>query len=247
MEDNHCRCNSNRELDEKIVEERLELDVDIVSQGDWQKAQLAFREKEKALTRARDQLNAERRRLPMLEVEKDYYFDGDSGTQTLKDLFAGYRQLIIYHFMFDPGWEEGCDGCSMMVDNMGDPAHLNARDTRLALVSRAPLKKIKSFKERMGWRVPWYSSYSSEFNKDFGATIAGQGEVHGYSVFLKNENRIYRTYSTWNRGVEYLGSNWSYLDLTSLGRQEDWEDSPAWVKQTKRYMWWRHRDQYGNK
>ncbi|KMK77874.1 hypothetical protein AB990_04500 [Alkalihalobacillus pseudalcaliphilus] len=215
----------------------------MVSREEWQKEHEQFREKEKAMTRAYDELHAERRRLPMVEVLKDYSFYGPNGKVGLEDLFAGYSQLIVYHFMFDPKWEEGCDGCSMMVDHMGHPAHLNARDTQLVLISRAPYDKLDAFKRRMGWSTPWYSSFESQFNEDFGATKEF-GEQHGYSVFLKKDHQIYHTYSTWNRGVEYLGSNWSYLDLTPYGRQELWEDSPSYVKKTEPYTWWRHHDKY---
>ena len=143
--------------------------------------------------------------------------------------------------MFDPSWEEGCDGCSMMVDNMGHPSHLEARNTRLVLISKAPMEKLNPFQARMGWETPWYSSYFTDFNRDFGATTEA-GETHGYSVFLMENNRIFHTYSTWARGVEYLGSNWSYLDITPLGRQELWEDSPPGIAQTTTYEWWRHHD-----
>lgn len=215
----------------------------IVSREEWNKAQQEFLVEEKALTRARDELNAKRRQLPVVEITKQYLFEGDNGMESLYDLFAGRRQLIIYHFMFDPDWEEGCDGCSMMVDNMGHPAHLNARNTSLVLISRAPFEKINPFKKRMGWAIPWYSSFSNDFNFDFGATTK-DGETHGYSVFLLEGNQIYHSYSTWNRGVEYLGSNWSYLDITPFGRQELWEESPSWVNQTAPYEWWRHHDRY---
>ncbi|AVQ98772.1 hypothetical protein OBCHQ24_07045 [Oceanobacillus iheyensis] len=215
----------------------------VVSREEWRKAHEQFLKEEKALTRERDALNAKRRRLPMVEITKDYTFTGPEGEESLETLFDGRSQLIIYHFMFDPTWTEGCDGCSMMVDNMGHLAHLNARDTTLVLVSRAPLGKLQTFQERMGWGVPWYSSFSSAFNDDFGATNE-HGETHGYSVFLKKDNKIYHTFSTWARGVEYLGSNWSFLDLTPYGRQEEWEDSPYDVNQTPTYTWWRHHDRY---
>jgi predicted dithiol-disulfide oxidoreductase (DUF899 family) len=215
----------------------------IVSQEEWEAAREAFLAKEKAATRARDALNTERRRLPMVEIGKGYELRGPAGPATLLDLFEGRRQLIVYHFMFGPDWEEGCDGCSMMVDNMGHPAHLHARDTTLALVSRAPLEKIEPFRERMGWTLPWYSSYGSDFNRDFGVT-RGESESFGVSVLLRAGDRIFRTYSTNRRGVEYLGSGFSYLDLTPYGRQEDWEDSPPGWPQGPRYSWWRHHDRY---
>src|SRR6185503_16640595 len=177
-------------------------------------------------THQRDALNAERRRLPMVKIEKEYIFESPNSKASLLDLFEGRRQLIIYHFMFDPSWDEGCDGCSMVVDNMGHPAHLYARDTARVLVSRAPLAKIELFKARMGWSIPWYSSFGSDFNYDFGVTT-DEGETFGLSVFLRNGDSIFQTYFTNGRGVEYLGSNWSYLDLTPFGRQETWEDLPA--------------------
>lgn len=215
----------------------------VVSRDEW----LAGREKllarEKELTRARDALNAERRRLPMVEIEKDYIFEGPDGKATLLDLFEGRGQLIVYHFMFSPDWNEGCDGCSMIVDNMGHPAHLHARDTSLVLISRAPLATIEPFKARMGWEVPWFSSFGSDFNKDFGVTD-GNSESFGLSVFLRDDGRVFQTYFTERRGVEYLGSSFSYLDLTPYGRQEDWEDSPVGWPQTPRYEWWRHHDRY---
>lgn len=216
----------------------------VVSPAEWQVAHERLLVKEKEATRARDALNAERRRLPMVRVDKDYVFEGPDGKAGLLDLFDGRRQLIVYHFMFPPEWDEGCDGCSMLVDNMGHPAHLHARDTSRVLVSRAPLAKIEPFKERMGWTIPWYSSYGSDFNEDFGVTT-DEGESFGLSVFLRDGDSVFRTYFTAGRGVEYLGSNWSYLDLTLLGRQEDWEDSPEGWPQTPRYEWWRHHDRYG--
>ncbi|WP_078060119.1 MULTISPECIES: DUF899 domain-containing protein [Gracilibacillus] len=215
----------------------------IVSKDEWHASHQAFLEEEKAFTRIRDKLNAKRRRLPMVEVTKNYIFQGNNKEIRLYDLFAGHKQLIVYHFMFDPNWEEGCDGCSMMVDNMGHPAHLEARNTKLVLISRAPMEKIIPFKERMGWKIPWYSSYATDFNQDFGATTE-TGETHGYSVFLLENNQIYHTYSTWARGVEYLGSNWSYLDITPFGRQELWEDSPPGVVQSQTYEWWNYHDRY---
>ena len=215
----------------------------IVDLQEWLAAREDLLAKEKALTRARDALAAERRRLPMVEIEKGYVFDGPDGSVTLLGLFEGRRQLIIYHFMFTPGAAQGCDGCSMMVDNMGHPAHLHARDTSLALVSLAPLERITPFKERMGWTLPWVSSYGSDFNRDMGVTTDA-GDTFALSVFLRDGERIFRTYVTQARGVEQLGSAFSYLDLTPLGRQEDWEDSPEGWPQGPRYAWWRHHDRY---
>jgi predicted dithiol-disulfide oxidoreductase (DUF899 family) len=217
----------------------------VVSREEWLVVRQALLKKEKELTRALDALHAERRRLPMVQIEKEYVFEGPNGPARLLDLFEGRRQLIVYHFMFDPAWDEGCDGCSMLVDNMGHPAHLHARDTSRVLVSRAALEKLERFKQRMGWIIPWYSSFGSDFNIDFGVTT-DRGESFRLSVFLRADDRIFHTYFTDGRGVEYLGSNWSYLDLTPLGRQEDWEDSPAGWPQTPPYGWWRHHDSYGD-
>lgn len=212
----------------------------IVSEAEWQQAIEDFRGKEKAHTRARDTLNAERRRLPMTEVSKPYTFTGPHGKASLLDLFEGRKQLLLYHFMFA---ESPCTGCSMMVDNMGHQAHVLARDTSRVLVSLAPHAKLEAFKKRMGWTLPWYSSAGSDFNKDFGAT-RDNGEMFGLSVFIRDGERIYRSYHTTLRGAEYLGSNFSYLDLTPMGRQEEWEDSPEYVPQAPPYQWWRKHDEY---
>jgi predicted dithiol-disulfide oxidoreductase (DUF899 family) len=220
---------------------------EVVSPADWQVAHDALLAKEKRATRARDALAAERRRLPMVRIEKDYVFAGPDGTARLVDLFEGRRQLVLYHFMFAPdvdGWPTaGCPGCSMFVDQVGHLAHLHARDTSFVLVSRAPLDKIETYKERMGWTIPWYSSAGSDFNADFGVTT-DSGETFGLSVFLRDGHDVFRTYFTSGRGVEALGSVWTFLDLTPLGRQEDWEDSPAGYPQTQRYEWWRRHDEY---
>ena len=225
----------------------------IVSREEWLAARNALLGKEKDLTRARDALNAERRRLPMVRVEKEYVFEGPDGKATLPDLFEGRRQLVLYHFMFGPNQSEGCDGCSMVVDNMGHPAHLHPRDISRVLVSRAPLEKIAPFKKRMGWTIPWYSSNGSTFNPDFGLGPKSaqpdtyqDGETFGLSVFLRDGEEVYHTYFTDRRGVEYLGSSFSYLDITPYGRQEDWEDSPEGWPKGPRYTWWRHHDRYEN-
>ncbi len=219
----------------------------VVSQAEWEAARAKLLAKEKEATRARDALAAERRRLPMVQIDKDYVFESPDGKVSLLDLFAGRRQLIVYHFMFAPGvdgWPEaGCVGCSSFVDNIGHLAHLHARGTSLVLVSRAPLANIERYKKRMGWTVPWFSSSGSDFNVDFGLTT-DKGEDHGLSVFLRDGDDVYRTYFTSNRGCETLGSTWTFLDLTPLGRQENWEDSPAGRPQTPPYEWWRRHDEY---
>ncbi len=219
----------------------------VVSPAEWQVAREKLLVKEKEATRARDALAAGRRRLPIVLIDKHYVFEGPDGQASLLDLFDGRRQLILYHFMFAPGvdgWPSaGCDGCSMFVDNIGHLAHLHARDTSLVLVSRAPVANIERYKARMGWTVPWFSSFGSDFNVDFGVTT-DEGETFGLSVFLRDGDHIYRSYFTSRRGVEALGSNWTFLDLTPLGRQEDWEDSPAGYPQTAPYEWWRRHDEY---
>lgn len=225
---------------------------EIVSLQEWKTALDGQIDREKAHTRERDRLNAQRRRLPMVQVRSDYRFEGPAGTTSLLDLFESRRQLIVYHFMFGPDWEAGCDGCSWVVDAMTHPAHLHARDTTLAMVSRAPLDKLQRYQHRMGWQFPpWYSSHDSAFNHDMGVTASDcqaadtdRGERHGVSVFLRHGESVYRTYFTGRRGVEYLGSLWSYLDLTPYGRQERWEDSPAGWPQTDPYVWNRRHDEY---
>ena len=239
----------------------------VVSRAEWLAARKEFVIKEKALTRLRDQLNAERRRLPMVKIEKDYIFEGPDGNVPLLHLFEGWRQLIVYHFMFDPSWDAGCPSCSFLVDNIGHLAHLYARDTSLALVSRAPLATIEPFKKRMGWTVPWYSSFGSDFNYDFhvtldeavapveynyrdkaelvqkGETYFTQGESHGLSVFLREGDSLFHTYSTYARGADLLAGTYTYLDLTPLGRQEDWEEPPG--RSNSAFLaWLRHHDRY---
>ncbi len=219
----------------------------IVSPTEWDAARQELLVKEKAATQARDALAAERRRLPMVRIDKDYVFQGPDGQANLLDLFEGRRQLIIYHFMFAPsvdGWPAaGCPGCSFFVDQIGHLAHLHARNTSFALVSRAPLANIQRYKKRMGWSVPWFSSSDNDFNVDFGLTTDA-GETFGLSVFLRDRKRVFRTYFTAGRGVEALGSTWTFLDLTPFGRQEDWEDSPKGSPQSSPYVWWRRHDEY---
>lgn len=220
----------------------------IVSQQEWQAAQERMLAMEKQMTRARDALAAERRRQPMVRIDKDYVLEGPHGKARLLDLFEGRRQLLVYHFMFAPdvhGWPDaGCPGCSMFADYLCHPAHLHARDTSLALVSRAPLANIERFRKRMGWNLPWYSSDGSDYNRDMGAANDA-GEAPGLSVFLRNGNDVFRTYFVSARGLEAVGSVWTLLDLTPYGRQEIWEDSPEGWPQTEPYRWWRRHDEYG--
>jgi predicted dithiol-disulfide oxidoreductase (DUF899 family) len=214
----------------------------VVSAEEWSEAHEALLTKEKEATRARDALAAERRRMPMMAVEKDYAFEGPGGSASLLDLFDGRRQLIVYRFFFEPGVEgwpdSGCGGCSMYADQISHLAHLNARDTTMVVVSRAPQENIERFRARMGWDFPWYTTTDS-FSEDFGV-----GEWHGTNAFLRDGDRVFRTYFVNSRGDEAMGSTWSFLDLTALGRQEGWEDSPEGYPQGPPYTWWRLHDEY---
>jgi len=229
----------------------------VVSRQEWLVARKALLEREKEATRERDALSAARRGLPMVEIDKAYGFDGPAGRVQLIDLFGDQPQLIVYHFMFDPSWDEGCKSCSYLADNLaGSLSHLAARDTAFALVSRAPLARIESFKKRMGWDVPWYSSFGSDFNYDFHVTVADDApaftyengvaskpasdvatsEAPGLSVFLRDGDRVFHTYSTYQRGLDGLIGTYNYLDLTPLGRHED---ELSWSME-----WLRHHDRY---
>jgi predicted dithiol-disulfide oxidoreductase (DUF899 family) len=216
----------------------------IVSPQEWEAARQELLVKEKQLTRARDALAAERRRMPRIAVEKEYRFEGPNGPLSLLDLFEGRRQLILYRFFYEDGVsgfpEHGCPGCSFLADQVAHLAHLNARDTTLAFVSRAPQPDIERWKARMGWDIPWYT-ITDDFDKDFGVD-----EWHGTNAFLRDGGQIFRTYFVNNRGDEHMGSTWSYLDITALGRQEEWEDSPEGYAQTPPYQWWRLHDEYGH-
>ena len=212
----------------------------VVSRDEWLEARKQLLAKEKDLTRERDRLNAERRRLPMVRVEKDYVFEGPQGKASLLDLFGGRRQLVVRHFMFDPSWEDGCPSCSAGVAEFSEGLfeHLHARDTELVVVARAPLEKIEAYKARKGWRFPWYSSFGSDFNYDYGVTldpsvappeynyrpVDEEGEVPGQSCFLRDGDAVFHTYSSYARGGEMTGGSYYYLDLTALGRQEEWEE-----------------------
>jgi predicted dithiol-disulfide oxidoreductase (DUF899 family) len=214
-----------------------------VSPQEWDAAREELLVKEKEVTRARDALAAERRRMPRMAVEKEYRFEGPNGPASLLDLFEGRRQLILYRFFFEPGvakWpESGCPGCSFVADQVAHLAHLNARDATFANVSRAPQADIERLKARMGWEMPWYT-ITDDFDTDFGV-----GEWHGTNVFYRDdEDRIFRTYFIDARGDEQLGTVWSYLDITPLGRQEKWEDSPEGYPQTDPYGWWKLHDEY---
>lgn len=248
-----------------MTERNMEL-PEIVSRDEWLAARKALLDKEKKATRARDKLDAERRRLPMVKIDKDYIFEGPAGKASLLDLFEGRRQLIVYHFMFHRDRGEGCPGCSFLVDNIGELTHLHARDTNLFLVSRAPLAEIEPFKARMGWTVPWASSFGSDFNYDFhattdeavapveynyrdkatleklGHTYHVKGEQPGVSVFLRDRDSVFHTYSTYGRGMDTLLVAYHYLDLTPFGRGEGWGGMPN--LDGKGMDWVRHHDKY---
>jgi len=214
----------------------------IVSAPEWEAAHQQLLVKEKALFRARDALAAERRRMPWTPVENDYRFEGPNGKVSLLDLFEGRRQLILYRAFFEPdvfGWpDHACRGCSMLADQVAHVAHLNARDTTLVFVSRAPQADIKRLKARMDWKMPWFTITDS-FDVDFGVD-----EWHGTNVFFRDGKRVLRTYFVNNRGDEQMGGTWNYLDITPLGRQERWEDSPEGYPQTDPYTWWNWHDSY---
>ncbi len=215
----------------------------IVSARDWAVAREQLLVKEKEVMRAHDALAAARRRMPWLAVDKDNAFVGPGGTANLPGLFAGRRQLIVYRAFFEPGvdgWpDHACRGCSMIADHVGHLAHLNARDTTLVFASRAPQPDIERLKARMGWQIPWYTM-TDGFDADFGVD-----EWHGTNAFFRQDDTVFRTYFVNNRGDEALGTTWSYLDLTALGRQEEWEDSPEGYPQTPPYECWNWHDAYG--
>jgi predicted dithiol-disulfide oxidoreductase (DUF899 family) len=231
----------------------------IASRDEWLAERKKLLAHEKELTRHYDRVNAERRRLPMVRIEKEYLFDTPAGKRSLKDLFDGRRQLIVYHFMFDPAWDTGCSGCTGYVDALGDLSLLNDRDTTFVLISRAPLPKLEAYKASKGWKVPWVSSFGSDFNYDFHVThdekVAPieynyqtkaelearrgpgnvEGEDHGLSVFFRLGDDVYHTYSVYARGTERLTDAYSLLDTTPYGRQEDFEDSPPGWPQRPTY------------
>ena len=214
----------------------------IVSVQEWEQAREELLVKEKEVTRAQDALAAQRRRMPWLAVDKEYAFEGPDRRVSLLDLFGGRRQLIVYRAFFEPdvhGWpEHACPGCSLMADQVAHVAHLNARDTTLVFVSRGPQPAIARLKTRMGWDIPWFT-ITDDFDADFGVD-----EWHGTNVFIRDGANVFRTYFVNNRGDEKMGGTWSYLDLTALGRQENWEDSPDGYPQSPPYEWWHWHDDY---
>jgi predicted dithiol-disulfide oxidoreductase (DUF899 family) len=232
----------------------------IASQPAWLAERKKLLAHEKELTKHCDLINAERRRLPMVKIEKGYVFDGPNGKASLRDLFEGRSQLIVYHFMFDPAWDKGCPGCTSYADALGDLSMLNDRDTTFVLISRAPLAKLDAYKTQKGWSVPWFSSFGSDFNYDFHVTLDEKvaplehnylakadleqkkdelyfmkGEQHGLSVFFRVDEDLFHTYSTYARGTESLTNTYTLLDTTPYGRQQDFEDSPSGWPQKPTY------------
>ena len=214
----------------------------VVTAGEWEAARQRLLVQEKELTRARDAMAAQRRRMPWLAVQKAYQFDGPGGRASLAELFEGRRQMIIYRAFFEPGvagWpDHACYGCSLMADQVANLAHLHARDITFAYASRAAQPDITRLKKRMGWTMPWYT-ITDEWDADFGVD-----EYHGTNAFFRDGDRVFRTYFLNNRGDEALGSTWSYLDMSALGRQETWEDSPEGYPQSAPYDWWNWHDNY---
>jgi len=214
----------------------------IVTQEEWLAAREALMSKEKEVTHQRDALAADRRRMPWMAVEKQYEFDGPKGKVSLLDLFEGRRQLIVYRAFFEPGvfgWpDHACRGCSLGADQVSHLSHLNARDTTLVYASRAPQADIERLKTRMEWKMPWYT-ITDGFDADFGVDL-----WHGHNAFIREGDKIFRTYFINSRGDEAMGSVWSYLDITALGRQENWEDSPEGYPKSEPYKWWNWHDQY---
>jgi predicted dithiol-disulfide oxidoreductase (DUF899 family) len=214
----------------------------VVSREAWDAAREDLLVKEKAVVKARDALAAERRRMPWMGVDKTYVFEGLRGKVSLLDLFEGRRQLIVYRAFFEPGvhgWpEHACIGCSLGADQVSNLTHLNARDTTLVYASRAPQADITRLKTRMGWTMPWYT-ITDGFDADFGVD-----EWHGHNAFIRDGESVFRTYLINSRGDEAMGTVWNYLDMTALGRQEAWEDSPEGYPQERPYKWWNWHDSY---
>lgn len=231
----------------------------IVSRAEWLAQRKNLLVDEKELTKHYDRVSAERRRLPMVKIEKEYVFDGPSGKRKLEALFDGRRQLIVYHFMFDPAWDKGCPGCTSFINALGDLSMLKDRDTTFVVISRAPLAKLEAYKAEKGWSIAWFSSFGSDFNYDFHVTLdekvapveynyrskaemearkgpnATAGEEHGLSAFFRIDNDVFHTYSAYARGTESVTDAYRLLDMTPYGRQQEFEDSPAGWPQKPTY------------
>jgi predicted dithiol-disulfide oxidoreductase (DUF899 family) len=251
-----------QEIFQKTTQQRKERKMklaekptEVVSAAEWLVARKDLLNREKEFSRQRDALSAARRKLPMVKVEKEYVFEGPDGKETLDDLFEDRSQLIIYHFMLGPGWEEGCKSCSYLADHFdGANWHLPHRDTTLVVVSRAPLPEIQGYKKRMGWRFKWVSSYGSDFNFDYHVSFTEEeekknkvyynyekaefmsDELPGLSVFYKDEDgNVFHTYSAYARGLDQLVGTYNFLDLTPKGRDEDPESTMSWVRRHDQY------------
>ena len=226
----------------------------IASREEWRKARVELLVREKAATRLKDKIAADRRRLPMVKVDKNYTFDGPNGKVSLRDLFGDKRQLIVYHFMFEPDAEKGCPGCTSYIDALApvDMQTLDRRDTNFVIISRAPIERLETYRKQRGWDWKWVSSFGSDFNYDFYVTQDSsvkpveynykpsedqtkKGEVPGTSVFFRIGDEIYHTFQTFARGNEGTAESYGLLDLTPYGRQEDWEDSPEGWPQKPTY------------
>ncbi|MGC4105084.1 MAG: DUF899 domain-containing protein [Thermomicrobiales bacterium] len=215
----------------------------IVSRSEWEAARADLVALEDAADKQRKAASAARRRLPMVEITKDYTFTGPDGEVTFLDLFEGRTHLILNYFMFAPTWEAGCPGCSELADSFPHPAHLHARDISLARISRAPYPQLEAYNTRMGWNVPWYSSFDSDFGPDFGLST-DDGEQPDTLVFFRDRNRIFQTYALGGNVHETLMGMLGYLDITPYGRQENNEDSPAGWPQQPEYSWTKRHDEY---
>jgi predicted dithiol-disulfide oxidoreductase (DUF899 family) len=243
-------------------------DPEVTTRERWLAARRELLARERELTRLRDEVNTARRRLPMVEITTEYSFDGPHGKVGLIDLFESRSQLLIYHLMFEPDADEACPSCTFWMDTVGHLSHLHARDTSFAAVSRAPLDKLERYKRRMGWTIPWYSSYGGDFNYDFHVTLDASvapvehnykdlaqlerenpawrgwsGEEKGVSAFLRQGDCIYHTYSCYERGIDLLNGTYNWLDLTARGRQEDWEQPPG-RGDDPALSWLRRHDEY---
>jgi len=232
----------------------------VASRDQWLAERKRLLASEKELTKHYDRVNAERRRLPMVKIEKDYSFESPAGKRSLGELFEDRRQLIVYHFMFDPAWDKGCSGCTGFVNALGDLSLLSKRDTTFVVISRAPLPKLEAYKNEKGWSIAWFSSFGSDFNCDFHVTldpkngpteynyrnkaemeaavghpVKMEGEEHGLSAFFRIDGDIFHTYSCYARGTESLTDAYRLLDATPYGRQQDFEDSPPGWPQTPTY------------
>lgn len=226
----------------------------IVTQKEWIKARKALLKKEKAFTKARDHFTAMIRKLPWVKVDKEYWFDGPDGKKSLRELFGPHSQLMVYHFMLGPDWEHGCKSCSFWADGFqGVTVHLAHRDVSFVAISRAPLEKIEAFKRRMGWDFPWFSSFGSDFNFNFNVAfpedviVSGDAvynfaktsevadEMAGISVFYKDRNAVYRTYSTYSRGLDIFNPAYNFLDIVPKGRDENPDNTMDWLRHHDKY------------